>query len=344
MKKTIILIIAVICIALLGWYTISLMENKGKSDTELIEFSISDTSSVDKIIITDAFSNKIEIVRNGKSWTEENGDCITQSNVTYILETFKNIEFKGYLAEKSVKQMTNLMATQHTKVEIFQKGEWTKTWYIGPSAQDHYGQIMLLDSDEFGKSDKPVMMKIKGESGIIEPRFFADRRKWMCTNIFAVPIDRIVRVDVKHYAEPSLSFSVTKKGNNLNVYQHGKKLENVDPKRIYLYLQSYKKIHFDLANYELSNKQIDSMKHTQPFASLSLTETNGKKTNLRMFRIKSTEPQRNEYGDIENVDMNKFWCELPDGQVVKCQYFVFNKLLLGHIYFPFDLSGVNINQ
>lgn len=340
MKKLIILIAAIICIALLGWYTISLMENKGKSDKELIEFSISDTSTVDKIIITDPFSNSIEVIRNGKIWTDSEGGCITQSNVTFILEAFKNIEFKGYLADNSHKQFTNLMATQHTKVEIYQNGEWTKTWYIGPSAQDHFGQVMLLDSDEFGKSDIPVMMKIKGESGIIEPRFFADKRKWLCTNIFAVPIDRISRVDIKHYSEPSLSFSVTKKGNSLSVYQQGKKLTNVDPKKIYLYLQNYKKIHFDLANYELTDKQIDSMKHTMPFATLSLTETTGKKTNLRMFRIKSAEPQRNEYGEIENVDMNKFWCELPDGEVVKCQYFVFNPLLLGHVYFPFDLSKV----
>jgi hypothetical protein len=35
--------------------------------------------------------------------------------------------------------------------------------------------------------------------------------------------------------------------------------------------------------------------------------------------------------------MNKFWCELPTGELVKCQYFVFNPLILGHIYFPMDL-------
>jgi hypothetical protein len=32
--------------------------------------------------------------------------------------------------------------------------------------------------------------------------------------------------------------------------------------------------------------------------------------------------------------MNSFWCILPNGQLVKCQYFVFNPLLLGHVYFP----------
>jgi hypothetical protein len=75
-----------------------------------------------------------------------------------------------------------------------------------------------------------------------------------------------------------------------------------------------------------------------PFATLTLKETSGKTTKLRMFRIKSPEFQTNEFGDVVDTDMNKFWCELPNGQMVKCQYFVFNPLIMGHVYFPMDLS------
>lgn len=338
MKKLIILSLSIVFLALLTWYTLGLMSNEGKSDKELIEFNIEDTNLVDRIIITDAFSKKMEVIRNGAAWTDIDGGCIMQSNVNFILEAFKKIEFKGYLTDKSQKQFTKLMSSQHIKVEIFKNGEWTKTWFIGPSAKDHFGQIMLLDSREYGKSDFPVVMKIKGESGIIDPRFFAEKRKWMCTNIFAVPIDRISKVEVKYTQEPSRSFTVTKKGNKMNVYQQTNLLQNVDPKKIYLYLQNYKKIHFDIANYELSNKQLDSLKRSTPFSTLTLTETNGLKTKLRFFRIKSKEINTNEFGDVVDLDMNKFWCELDNGEVVKCQYYVFNPLILGHIYFPMNMD------
>lgn len=338
MKKLLILILAIVAVALLGWYAVGLMEKKGKSDTELIEFSVKDTNAINKIVITDPFSNRIELVRNGKDWTDSEGGCITQENIHFILDAFANIEFKGYLPDNSRKQFIKLMSAQNTKVEIFQNDEWTKTWYIGPAAQDHYGQVMLLDSEEGGKSDNPVMMKIKGVSGIIEPRFFADKRKWMCTNIFRVPIDKISSVDVRFFDDPVLSFKVIKKGNQMDVYQQGRKLSNVDTAMIFRYLHNYKKIHFDLANFELSNKQIDSMKHAKPFATLTLKETTGKTSKLRMFRIKSQDWQTNEFGDVVNIDMNKFWCELPNGEMVKCQYFVFNPLLMGHVYFPMDLS------
>lgn len=341
MKKLIIIIVSLAVLVFLGWYTMKLMKTEGVSDKELIEFNIEDTASVNKIIVTDAFSNKIELIRDGNRWTDENGGCITQENVAFILEALKNIEFKGYLPDNSHKQFIKMMSAQNTKVEIFQNGEWTKTWYIGPPAADHYGQIMLLDSDEFGKSDIPVMMKIKGLQGIIEPRFFADKRKWMCTNIFAVPLDRISSVEIKHIETPQLSFKVTKKGNKMNVYQAGKKLPQVDTAMIYRYLQEYKKVHFELANYELDNKQIDSLKRSKPFATLTLKETNGKVYKLRMFRIKSEIGYVNEFGEVVNNDNNKFWCELTDGTIVKCQYFVFNRLILGHVYFKFNMAGVD---
>jgi hypothetical protein len=80
------------------------------------------------------------------------------------------------------------------------------------------------------------------------------------------------------------------------------------------------------------------MKHAMPFAKLTVTETNGFTTKLRMFRIKSEDYQTNEFGDVVNMDMNQFWCELPNGEMVKCQYFVFNPLLMGHVYFPLDVE------
>ena len=39
-----------------------------------------------------------------------------------------------------------------------------------------------------------------------------------------------------------------------------------------------------------------------------------------------------------DTDIDKFWCELPNGEIVKCQFFVFNKILLGHVYFPLKLD------
>ena len=343
MKKNKVLLFSILILIILGWFTYKLMNKSNVSDSELIAFNIEDIETVDKIKIKDIQGFEIELVKLNNEWKSLKGDCIQQENVQFILDAIKNIEFKGYLPENSRAQQTKMLAVQHIKVDIYQNGEWSKTWFIGSASQDHYGQVMLLDSDEFGKSDLPVIMKIKGLNGIIEPRFFADPRKWMCTKIFSLPISEILDVDVKYIKEPIRSFRVHKEGVKLDVYQQNSKLLKVDTSMIFSYLNNFKKIHFEGPNYELKKKQVDSLKRTTPFVILTLTETNKKKTTLKMFRIKTDEPQQNEFGVMEDADMDRFWCVMPNGELVKCQYFALNPILLGHIYFPLNLSSVKMS-
>ena len=344
MKKIITLIIAIGVVSGLTYSVIQLNKNKGKSDSELIEFAIKNTDLVDKIVINDAFGRTFEVIRGTEGWTDKDGGCIQQTSVEFILNAFRTIEFKGYLPENSHDKYNKLMSSQHTKVDIYQNGEWVKSWYMGPSAQDHHGQIMLLDSKEYGKSDNPVIMKLKGVNGIIEPRFFADNKKWLCTNIFAVQSYRIKEVDLKFYDEPERSFTVQKDGPNMHLLQQGKPLASVDTAMIFRYLNNYQKIHFDIANYELSPEQVDSMKASTPFCVLSLTKTNGSVTKLKCFRIKQSEYTPTGKVEYRDIDKDRFWAELPTGEVVKCQYFVFNPLFLGHIYFPMDISMLDVEN
>jgi hypothetical protein len=333
-KKSILLASSIIVLAVLAFFATNFVRNRGKSDTELLDFKIKDPTTVNKIIITDASANRFEIIKTDENiWTDEKGDCITQEPVDMILETFKNIEFKGYVPENSRTSITKRMAASHTKVEIFQNGNLVKTWYIGYSTQDHYGTYMLLETPK-EKSDLPVIMKVKGTHGIIEPRFFADARRWKCTSIFTLEREEISSVNVQFIDRPERSFYIGQNNANFDVKYNGELLPFVDTNLIVRYLNNFKKIHFELVNYELNDKQIDSLKKTKPFCVLTLKETSGKINKLRMFRIKGDgELMIDDFGDSVDYDGNRFWCQLPNGDLVKCQYFVFNPLLMGHVYF-----------
>ncbi len=332
-KKSIILSLSIIILGALAFFATNLVRNSGKSDTELLDFSIADTSSVDKILITDAFANKFTLKKENGVWLDEAGNCVIQQPVHTILETFKNVEFKGYVPENSRKTITNRMSSTHTKVEIFQNGEWSKTWYVGFSTQDHYGTYMLLETPD-EKSDLPVIMKIKGFNGIIEPRFFADSRRWKCTEVFALERDQIASVDVRFLDDPTRSFYVAKSGSNYTVKHQNNLLKAVDTNMVIRYLNNYKKIHYEFVNYDLNKKQVDSLKRSKPFCVLTLKETSGETNKLRMFRLKGNGSLNvNDFGDSVTFDADRFWCELQSGEIVKCQYFVFNPLIMGHIYF-----------
>lgn len=344
MKKIIILTASVIVLVGLTWYVFYLMEKSGSSDgikKELTDFAIDDTDSIDKIKITDKLEREYTLTKKNGTWTGNQGACVTQEKVKWVLDAIKNIRLKGFLSDSGIKNFNRMMAAQNIKVEIFQNGEWSKTWYIGPSTQDHYGQIMLLESKESGKSSVPVEMHLENMKGIIDPRFHADPMQWQCTNIFKLGLNDISSVDVKYNVEPQRSFKVQKVGQDIVVSQNGKQLEDVSPQDGYRYLNNYQKVHWDVANYVLTPHQVDSVKRTLPFCELTVKETNGASTKLNLFRIKAKANETVAGLEVVNPDLNYLWCELPNGALVKCQYFVFNPLTMGHIYFPLDLTGVN---
>lgn len=338
MKRIIIIILGVGLLVGLGIYTSKLISKKGTSDENLaaFNFDIKDTASVDKIIITEPNGMEITLLRSGTTWTDGKGQCIQSAQVFNILDALYNIRFKGYIPENGVKTVINRMATIGIKVQYFQHGDWSKTWYIGGSTADHHGTFMLIDSKEAGKSDLPVIAEVQGLKGIIEPRFFADPRRWQCSGIFAYQMSEIAEVNVKFPDRKDRNFEVRKIKDDYLVKFGGQYLTSLDTNMVYRYLLNYKRINFENPNFELTNKQIDSLKKAKPFCELSLRTVKNEKKKLRMFRIKAPltgEVEVDDFGDEATYDVNKFWCELPSGEIVKCQYFVFNPIIMGHIYF-----------
>lgn len=336
MKRISYLLIGVALLAGLGYFTFRLINKKGKSDEKVaaFNFEITDTASVDRIIITEPSGLEIDIVRAGKTWTRANGECVQAGLVNSILDAAYNVRFKGYIPESGVKTVTNRMATVGTKVQYFVNGDWYKTWYIGSSTPDHYGTYMLVESEEYGKSDLPVIAELKNMKGIISPRFFADPRRWECTRIFAYEPEEIKEVTVKFTKNTDRNFEVRKKGNSFAISQNNRPV-SVQPQMISRYLLNFRRVHYELPNFELSERQVDSVRRSTPFCTLSVKTTKGEDVKLRMFRRKSDsgETEQDEFGDTVSHDINRFWCELPGGKLVKCQYYVFTPLIMGRIYF-----------
>ncbi|HLP55485.1 MAG TPA: hypothetical protein VK151_10670 [Fluviicola sp.] len=339
MKRLIILIIALILIGVLGYVAYDLSTSSGKSDQQVasLDFEIKDTAAIDRIIITEPNGLEMELIRTKGKWTDKSGGCIQQVPVANMLEAAFNVRFKGYVPDNSVKTVLSRLTTLSTKVQFFKNGEWEKTWYIGSSTQDHYGTYMLLESRENGKSDLPVIAEIKGLQGMIGPRFFADQGRWMCTEIFAYQTHEIASVDVRYTTEPANNFNVKRQGKKFSVTTNGKAFPSVDTSMVYRYLQNYKMIHFESPNYDLSAKQVDSVKHSKPFCVLTVKSAKGNTSVLKLYRKKSAlgDTRVNDTGEEVDYDVNHFWCVLPNNELVQCQYFVFNPLIMGNVYFNY---------
>lgn len=338
MKKKIVIIVGLLLVGFLGWFAFNLISKKGKSDEKIANFNfeIKDTTSITKIIISEPNGVVFELNNDGKTWTGKNGECVQPVLVSNILTACYNIRFKGYIPDNGVKTVANQINTLAIKVEFFQDGEWTKTWYVGSATPDHLGTYMQVETASQGKSDLPVIMEMHGMNGFLTPRFFADPRKWACTGIFSYEKEAISKVKVDFTGSmKQQSFSVIKNGKEYDIFLNNQKIEGVPLQNIQRYLVAFRRINFMNPNYELTNRQIDSVKRATPFCSLSITDNKGATKKVKCFRRKSEsgEEQVDDFGMKSKYDINTFWCLTPDGEIVKAQYFVFNPIIMGHIYF-----------
>lgn len=331
MKKLIIIILGIALIIGLTYFAIDLNKSSKATDVNLIAFSVKDTSSVDKIEIYDSYKDmKYALLRGDDgNWKGEDGACVQQHIVTMMLNTMKNITLKGYVPKSAMKNMKKLMMSQYKEVKIYQDGEWAKTWYVGHSTKNQTGTHMLLETPDM-KSDNPVIMGMKGFTGILGPRFFADSRRFTCTDLFSIPRKSIRSVRVINRVTPSESFEIKiNKSSQIDVQSNGKTVQDINQDNLLFYLNGFEDIHFNQPNYTLSQKKIDSI--TSNSADYELTiQSNQAPVHLKMYR--RFDPQY-KGRDTVAYDQSYLWGVNNDEDIVRLQYYSIGPLIQGKTVF-----------
>jgi hypothetical protein len=330
MKKIIILLVGIGVIVGLIFLAMNLSRTSKVSDKSLISFAIQDTSSVDKISIYDNyFDRTFTVVRNEKGlWEDQEGNCVQQNIIQMMLGTMNKITLKGYVPKSAMENMKKQMMSRNKEVKIFQDGQWVKTWYVGHPTQDHMGTHMLLETPE-KKSDNPVIMGMKGFYGILDPRFFTDPRKFVCSELFSLKREEIKKVKVVNRVIPSESFEVNKMGSNYKVTSMGLELKNINSDNLLFYLNGFQNIHYNQPNYTLSPEDIKKMKGRLPDYELDILSTDNESYELDLYRRLDPESDK----DTTVYDKDYLWAVKDGGDVVRMQYYTVGPLIEGQTVF-----------
>lgn len=337
-KRAFILILLLMVLGVLIYFSLNLIENRGQSAATINDYAIKDTAAVDRIKITMSNGFKIDVVRGKGNWTTKDGRCIQQEPIHNMLHTFSNIAIKSFIPEDAVQNIRERISINYRKVEIFQHGEWVKTWYVGSSTPNRYGTYAILETAEHGEYKTPNILEMKGMHGNIVPRFFADYRKWSCTGIFSAPKELIQKITFHNFEDSTKNFKIVRTGKeSFQLFFNHKKVDQYNAVRLDQYLREYKNVHFNMPNYLLNKTQVDSVRNARPYYKISLTTTKGKTTSVITHKIKLNEPDYDILGTPTYYDINNMWAFLDNGKIVKVQYFVFDKLAVGYDFFT--LSG-----
>lgn len=333
MKKLKLILVIVAVSALAIWaYKLSVKDpgNSKLSEEALSDFAVKDTASIDHLILTDTEGNKgVDISRDDNGlWISKTGECVQQHLVNTMLNTIMRIQVKSPVSKGGLETINKNLTTHHRKVEIYQNGEITKTWYVGQPTQDQYGTYMLLKDPEKGKSPEPFIMYMPNMFGNLESRFITNPLELECTGVFNYAAGDIKSIDVQLPDSAEFNFKIDVLDDNLfAMSSNNQEISVFDTANVRAYLLNYRKIHFEQHNYITDSKAADSIKALTPWYIIEVIDKAGEKNRVKCFRKHMTYVRYDYDDNLIEWDRDRLWVQLNDGRLVVGQFYAFDKIL-----------------
>jgi len=334
-KKTLyILLFSIIAVAL----AIFSLKNE-KSGTINNDFIIYDTSRVEQIFMVNKQEQQITLTKKNNVWYVNGKDAAIGENVDIILRTLMYIEVKTPVSKSARDSYISKMATSSTKVEIYENAPLfsifgidimkslrkTKVFYVGPPTRNYKGTVMKMEN-----SDDLYVTYLPGFNGYLSERFSANYADWLNHSVFKLPIKSINSISVEFGDQANQSYKINNIGNrtyDLIPLSNNEAVQSYDTLRVLEELASFRNINFETLLDGMPQTRIDSLKASEPYITLSVTNIGMQTTTVKMYRRKNFTSKPDFEGNVHQYDLDRMYA-IIDGfeYIVTVQYFVFDNI------------------
>lgn len=338
MKKNRVVIVLLILLGTISFWLI--VKNKKSTLTgDEADFAVTDTASVDKLFIANKLGGSATLVKKDGQWLINNKYPARMEAVKLLLSTFKNIQIKFPAPQQSQEHLLKSIASEGTKCEIYQNGKLSKTWYVGHETQDLRGTYCLLQGADNNKPFNTVYaLEIPGFIGMLPPRFFTKEEEWRETKIMSLSPDKIKNVTLDLVNYPDSGFSLDVKG------LHSFEIKTVSGKKIVFdtmavrqYLSYFLNLQVDYWCTNSFLPEIDSVRKTKNFVSISVTDINDNKETFKFYH-KPPDPEKNkdEKGNLYPFDPESMYMKFKgDSEFARVAVYSWGKLFQSSNYFMY---------
>ncbi|MFM7309853.1 MAG: hypothetical protein ACKOZY_04540 [Flavobacteriales bacterium] len=297
------------------------------------EFAIEDTSSIQKIVITDQAGKvaQLQRVQGQRLWRLNDTYWAREDAMNLILKTIRRIGIRGKVAESARENMLKLLATGSKKVEIYTQDPNTpaKIYYVGSATPDHTGTIMLLEIPGQGRGQDPYVTHMEGFTGFLSTRFFADEMEWRYTGIFDYPKLDFTEVSMQIADAPSASYTISYAGGNQITMKDGlgQLVNNMDTAAVKNLLLAYRKVHAETFITQLTPAQTDSVRSLPPHYTIQVRGADGAINRVDFYLKRANKVVLREDGQPEQFDGSYLYAKLSDGTLGLAQTYNIEPLL-----------------
>ena len=334
-KNTLIIIGFAIVLAVVAYYFTA---STGRSTVrqELKDFAVEDTASVTKIFLANKTGTHSTLVKQPDgTWMVNNKFKARPDAINHLLTTIQKLEVSSPVSTSGESNVIKNLATQGTKVEIYQNNKHdkpAKVYYVGGPTQNQLGTFMILEN-----SSKPFIMHIPGFNGYLTSRYFTSENEWRSRELLTFDRDDITSVELQNFIIPENSYKIINKSDAGEEHlfelhnSNGKMLAPYDTLKIATYLTFFENVQFEGFDTSVKEETKDSIINAGPNFILTITGKDGASKKITMYNMpitKRSSVQEDRDGNPLTIDRDRFY-GLIDGEkdFVVLQYFVFEKIL-----------------
>lgn len=327
LKKNLKLILLVCLLLAVSIYLI-LKQRNSTLDKELTDFAISDTSSIDKIFLVDRDGRNILLEKKDtEKWILNQRFSARIDRIHYFLKVLNRLKVTAPVPKNMYNNIIKQLSTSGIKVEIYNKGEKVKVFYVGNATQGGDGSFMMLEN-----SAAPFAVSMPGFEGYLTPNFDCTESQWRSNEVFNSTYKEIVSVKVTNFEHPTESFEFTKNGTNLSTVQlsmNGKLVSNFDTARANHYLMQFAKLNYEAVADLVRDTRKDSAMQ-MPLFQVELSINDGRKQKILFMKKPVDESMIDDFGKPTFIDTDRMFAILNDkkNEFLVAQFFVFGKILV----------------
>jgi hypothetical protein len=326
--------LSIFLMCILGFTAVFLVTKYQKSTLkeELSDFAVEDTASIDKIFLSDKEGNKLLVERKSPSvWMVNNSFEARPDAIKTLLETIKQIRVKAPVGRASFNNVVKKLAVKSTKVEIYQKGKLSKTYYVGGATEDLLGNYMMIEN-----SSAPFILHIPGFDGYLYPRYYAIPEMWRTTAIYRLKAQEISSIKFIDYKNEKSSWELQQSHGTISIFDYsGKPIPDFDTLKAREFLTQFYNTNCEGYVKEIEPERKDSILNSSPKSVFTIKTTKGEIKELKCFTKKLLAKTYDMNGKLMDIDVDRFYGMLNNNKkdLLLLQNYVFDNLMVSVDYF-----------
>ncbi len=286
-------------------------------------FSISDTSSITSIIISNNTDTTLLIKEVGK-WFVDDTLLANPHSLNNLIYTLNKVSVKSPVGKQHSEQIVKYLKDNGVACKVYNGNELLKSYYLGSFLGDSVNTYMVMSnpSSSNNRHYQPYIVEVAGYNGNVALHYTVEELYWRNKQLLQYEEEEIVSIKVVHMDSSLYSFRLKCSDGMyaINSIMDSTNIVNVDTASIEQYLTYFSGLYVENFMDEviyITDKKVD------PLYELFVVDSRGVEQKLVFYPMMLD-------GEI---DWNRWYVVINDEQIATVLVYKFGKLLPEVSYF-----------